>query len=73
MTNAIVQIAGAGIAVHDRITVGKNGHASLRGLKLIQPAATPPIRAIARTVFFRAIVRPVSRPSKADIMKENRT
>ena len=36
MTKAIVQIAiPLGISVHDHIIVGKNGHASLRGLKLI--------------------------------------
>ena len=36
MTNAIVQIATPlGISVHDHIIVGKNGHASLKGLKLI--------------------------------------
>jgi DNA repair protein RadC len=36
MTKAIVQIATPlGISVHDHIIVGKNGHASLRGLKLI--------------------------------------
>jgi DNA repair protein RadC len=36
MTKAIVGIATPlGIAVHDHIIVGKNGHASLRGLKLI--------------------------------------
>ncbi|WKA28282.1 RadC family protein [Bradyrhizobium roseum] len=36
MTKAIVQIATPlGIAVHDHIIVGKNGHASLKGLKLI--------------------------------------
>jgi DNA repair protein RadC len=36
MTRAIVDIAGPlGISVHDHIIVGKNGHASLRGLKLI--------------------------------------
>ena len=36
MTKAIVQIATSlGISVHDHIIVGKNGHASLRGLKLI--------------------------------------
>jgi DNA repair protein RadC len=36
MTKAIVDIAGPlGISVHDHIIVGKNGHASLRGLKLI--------------------------------------
>ena len=33
---AIVQIATPlGISVHDHIIVGKNGHASLKGLKLI--------------------------------------
>jgi DNA repair protein RadC len=33
---AIVQIATPlGISVHDHIIAGKNGHASLRGLKLI--------------------------------------
>jgi DNA repair protein RadC len=32
----IVQIATPlGISVHDHIIAGKNGHASLRGLKLI--------------------------------------
>ena len=36
MTRAIVDIAQPlGIAVHDHIIVGKNGHASLKGLKLI--------------------------------------
>ena len=36
MTKAIVDIAQPlGIAVHDHIIVGKNGHASLKGLKLI--------------------------------------
>jgi DNA repair protein RadC len=36
MTKAIVQIATPlGIAVHDHIIVGKDGHASLKGLKLI--------------------------------------
>jgi len=36
MTRAIVNITGSlGIAVHDHIIVGKDGHASLRGLKLI--------------------------------------
>jgi DNA repair protein RadC len=36
MTKAIIDIAGPlGIAVHDHIIVGKNGHASMKGLKLI--------------------------------------
>jgi DNA repair protein RadC len=36
MTRAIVDIATPlGIAVHDHIIVGKSGHASLKGLKLI--------------------------------------
>jgi DNA repair protein RadC len=36
MTKAIVEIARPlGISVHDHIIVGKNGHASLKGLKLI--------------------------------------
>jgi len=36
MTKAIVDIASQlGISVHDHIIVGKNGHASLKGLKLI--------------------------------------
>lgn len=36
MTKAIIDIAGPlGIAVHDHIIVGKNGHASLKGLRLI--------------------------------------
>ena len=36
MTKAIVQIATPlGISVHDHIIAGKNGHASLKGLKLI--------------------------------------
>ena len=36
MTKAIVQIATPlGIAVHDHIIVGKNGHASMKGMKLI--------------------------------------
>jgi DNA repair protein RadC len=36
MTKAIVDIAAPlGIAVHDHIIVGKNGHASLKGLRLI--------------------------------------
>ena len=36
MTKAIVAIATPlGIAVHDHIIVGKNGHASLKGMRLI--------------------------------------
>ena len=36
MTRAIIDIAGPlGISVHDHIIVGKHGHASLKGLKLI--------------------------------------
>jgi DNA repair protein RadC len=36
MTKAIIDIATPlGIAVHDHIIVGKNGHASLRGMRLI--------------------------------------
>ena len=36
MTKAIVQIATPlGISVHDHIIVGKNGHSSLKGMKLI--------------------------------------
>jgi DNA repair protein RadC len=36
MTRAIVDIATPlGISVHDHIIVGKRGHASLKGLKLI--------------------------------------
>jgi DNA repair protein RadC len=36
MTKAIVQIATPlGISVHDHIIVGKNGHTSFKGMKLI--------------------------------------
>ena len=36
MTRAIIEIATPlGISVHDHIIVGKNGHASLKGMKLI--------------------------------------
>jgi DNA repair protein RadC len=36
MTKAIIEIAGPlGIAVHDHIIVGKSGHASMKGLRLI--------------------------------------
>jgi DNA repair protein RadC len=36
MTKAIIDIAGPlGISVHDHIIVGKNGHVSMKGLKLI--------------------------------------
>ena len=36
MTQAIVEVAKPlGIAVHDHLIVGKNGHASLKGLKLM--------------------------------------
>jgi DNA repair protein RadC len=36
MTQAIIEVAKPlGIAVHDHIIVGKDGHASLKGLKLI--------------------------------------
>jgi len=36
MTRAIVDIASPlGISVHDHIIVGKNGHASLKGMRLI--------------------------------------
>jgi DNA repair protein RadC len=53
MTKAIVQIATPlGIAVHDHIIVGKNGHASLKGTKLIScrlrlPFVNSPLRALA--------------------------
>jgi DNA repair protein RadC len=36
MTKAIVDIAKPlGISVHDHIIVGKNGHTSLKGMRLI--------------------------------------
>ena len=36
MTKSVIDIAAPlGISVHDHIIVGKNGHASLKGLKLI--------------------------------------
>jgi DNA repair protein RadC len=36
MTNRIIEIAsGLGIAVHDHIIVGRDGHTSLKALKLI--------------------------------------
>jgi DNA repair protein RadC len=36
MTKAIIEVAKPlGIAVHDHLIVGKDGHASLKGLKLI--------------------------------------
>jgi DNA repair protein RadC len=36
MTRAIIDIAAPlGISVHDHIIVGKNGHASMRGMRLI--------------------------------------
>jgi DNA repair protein RadC len=36
MTMAIIDIAARlGISVHDHIIVGKNGHASLKGMRLI--------------------------------------
>lgn len=36
MTKPIVDIAKPlGIAIHDHIIVGRNGHASMKGLKLI--------------------------------------
>ena len=36
MTKAIIDIAGPlGISVHDHIIVGKNGNASMKGLRLI--------------------------------------
>jgi hypothetical protein len=36
MTKAIIDIAGPlGMSVHDHIIVGKNGHASMKGLRLI--------------------------------------
>jgi proteasome lid subunit RPN8/RPN11 len=36
MTKAIIDIATPlGISVHDHIVVGKNGHASLKGMRLI--------------------------------------
>jgi DNA repair protein RadC len=36
MTKAIIDIAGPlGISVHDHLIVGKNGHASMKGMKLI--------------------------------------
>ena len=42
MTKAIVQIATPlGISVPDRIIVGKNGHASLKGMKLSSKISRP--------------------------------
>ena len=36
MTKAIIDIAKPlGIAVHDHIIVGRNGHASLKGMRLM--------------------------------------
>jgi DNA repair protein RadC len=36
MTKAIIDIAAPlGISVHDHIIVGKSGHASLKGMRLI--------------------------------------
>jgi DNA repair protein RadC len=36
MTRSVIDVAKPlGISVHDHIIVGKNGHASLKGLKLI--------------------------------------
>jgi DNA repair protein RadC len=36
MTKAIVAVAGPlGIAVHDHLIVGRHGHASFKGLRLI--------------------------------------
>jgi DNA repair protein RadC len=36
MTKAIIDIAAPlGISVHDHIIVGRNGHASLEGMRLI--------------------------------------
>jgi DNA repair protein RadC len=36
MTKAIIAVSGPlGISVHDHLIVGKDGHASLKGLKLI--------------------------------------
>jgi len=44
------QIAGnLGIAVHNHIIVGKNGHASLKGLKLMQDESPDQNRSRART------------------------
>ncbi len=40
MTEQIIAVASPlGIAVHDHIIVGKDGHASLKGLKLIWAGA----------------------------------
>jgi len=36
MTKAIMEVAGPlGISIHDHLIVGKDGHASLKGLQLI--------------------------------------
>jgi DNA repair protein RadC len=36
MTKRIIEVAGGlGIEVHDHIIIGRDGHASLKGLKLI--------------------------------------
>lgn len=46
MTQAIVEVAKPlGIAVPDHIIVGKDGHAGLRGLKLIQGRRLPGAKA----------------------------
>jgi hypothetical protein len=52
MTKAIVQIATPlGISVHDHI-VGKNGHASLRGLKLIYRCLARRLRTARDCIFW---------------------
>src|SRR4051812_27233261 len=61
MTQAIVEVARAlGIAVHDHLIVGKDGHASLRALKLMWGFASwigglgVPLRSIRTTELFRS-------------------
>jgi hypothetical protein len=50
MTKATINIATPlGIAVHDHVIVGKNGHASLKGMKLI---STGEVRFRAFTLRF---------------------
>jgi DNA repair protein RadC len=54
MTKRIIAVANPlGVAVHDHIIVGKEGHASLKGLKLGQRPVLPKPRTVLEPIHLR--------------------
>lgn len=64
MSKAIIRIATPlGISGHDHILVGKNGHASLKGMRLISPTGAPKNQMLA-TRGCASIMRRTSRAAR---------